>query len=360
MSFKTFCYFLAIFVSACVFASCKGPIPDDHEGTTEGPEADFYISSNDSGLTLSFSNFNIANTDSFTIQVNKQPAAFRMLPDKLMFIPHDSVPPGRNIINFAYRKNGVNDTLNKVYFHVLNISYKVVNTYPHNRNYFTQGLLFTENGDLVESTGLTGQSRILFYRKTGAKTFKPVDSIVNQGQEFGEGIAIVGHQLVQLLWQNGYIRIYDKSTRKHLRNLEYAREGWGICNDGNIIYTSDGSGYIHQIDISGDKVNILKSIQISDENGLIQHINELEFANGLIFANIWQTAMVYVIDPRAGLVIGKIDLSSLAMKEMQMNNTIDVLNGIAYNPSKNTYLLTGKNWGFFYEIQLEENLVTPQ
>jgi len=334
------------------FMACNNH-PEEHlEEDNKLPAVDYYISGTDSGVQLQFSNYTLKHTDSFELTINNIKSAYKIVSEQVMVLKKDDLAPGKNMIQFIYKNGNQNDTVSKIYFNTLTIDYEILRTIPHNHHYFTQGLLFDETGNLIESTGLKGESKIIYYRQV-PNGFKAQDSMINPPNEFGEGIALVQGELIQLLWQNMYLRLYNKSSRKALRNLQYKKEGWGICNDGQTIYTSDGSNTIHVIDVSGTDVQILRSIQIQDENGAVANLNELEFINGMIFANVWQADIICMIDPTTGFVVGKLDFSSLAAKENQQNPDVDVLNGIAYNPSKNTILITGKYWAHFYEISLK-------
>lgn len=347
---------LILFTLTILTFSCKDKVNDQSTETDENL-VDFYISSNDSNIQLQFSNFKL-NPDSFEIILNGNKAPYTLGSDKLLTIRKDIFEAGKNTIDLSYSKDAKKETLSKTYFNTFNLSYEIVNTTGHNRNYFTQGLLFDEAGSLIESTGLTGESKIIFYRDF-RNGYRPGDSIVNEKQEFGEGIVIFNGQIVQLLWKNMYLKIYDRNTRKLIKNLDYNKEGWGICSDANILYTSDGSNNIHVIDISGSLTRVTRSISVQDEKGPVANINELEFIDGKIYANIWQSNFIFIIDPATGFVLGKMDMTQLAQKELKINPDIDVLNGIAYNPAKKTLLLTGKYWSNFYEIRIKDDLYKP-
>ncbi len=351
----TFHYQIRIFcIILLLISACKNKVDETETDTiTENP-VDFYISTTDSGIQVQFSNITLKHKDSFELFLNGQPASYNLLSDKLIQIQKDSVDAGKNMLDFIYTQGRVTDTISKSFYNTVKVAYEIVNTSRHNRSYFTQGLLFDETGNLIESTGLNGLSKILFYKKMG-DIYRPVDSIVNPFHEFGEGIIVVNGQIVQLLWKNMYLKIYDKVSRKHIRNMDYNREGWGICTDGKTIYTSDGSSRLYMIDINGTSAQVLNTIMVQDEHGPISNINELEYIDGMIFANIWQSPFIYIIDPKTGSVNGKLDFSQLQLKEEQENSEIDVLNGIAYNPSRQTMLITGKYWSHFYEIKLKTN-----
>jgi glutamine cyclotransferase len=332
--------------------SCKNGGNDVESSKETAVAAEFYISNLDSGLQLQFSNYKLRNKDSFQLFINNQKAVYRLLSEDILFVGKQVLNNGKNDIRFIYYNGQDPDTAYGLFVNPARIEYELVNTYRHNGKYFTQGLLFDESGRLIESTGLNGESKILFYGnyRDGSK---PLDSIINEEQEFGEGIAVVNGELLQLLWKNMYIRIYDKKSHAFIRKADYGHEGWGICNDGSTIYTSDGSSSIYKIDVSGTQTRVFTSVTVQDEKGTVANLNELEFINGKIFANIWQSTVICIIDPESGAVTGKLDLSALVEKEIKTGREIDVLNGIAYDPEKGTILVTGKHWGSFYEIRLE-------
>lgn len=235
---------------------------------------------------------------------------------------------------------------------VMDIGYDVIDTFYHNHTYFTEGLLFDNNGVLFESTGNFNHSKILKYNKLNHQ-YVVVDSNINDSNEFGEGIALYKNNLVQLLYQNNYIRIIDKNTLELKKTIPFKREGWGVCSKNKRLFASNGTGLIKKIKIKSNKVQLLKTIKLIDSSGITPYINELEFVNGYIFANIWQTFFIYIIDPKTGQLKGKIDLTALQEKEKKESADADILNGMAWNKKSNTLLVTGKYWKHFYEIQLK-------
>lgn len=338
---------LPVFLSDCT----NTPPPPDQTDTAEAIIPTFKFTKRDTMLVLTFPDSVLGKLEKKRLSIHGYEIAFNANGNDLE-IPYSKVRPGLNDFVFYYTLNNKEDSIAQGYFIDVALEYTVLNTFRHNNNYFTQGFLFDPDGSLIEGTGLEGRSKIMRYHKA-ENTFRVRDSVVNASNEFGEGIAIYHNQLVQLLWQNRYIKIYDPRTLKFIRKLDYSKEGWGICTDGETLYASDGSNMLHIINIDGPAVNIEYSRPIVDEKGAVLDINELEFANGYIFANIWRTDKIYVIDPSMGRVAAKLDLTAIANKERMMNGDIDVLNGIAYNPVSKTYFVTGKNWSNIYELQLK-------
>lgn len=227
-------------------------------------------------------------------------------------------------------------------------SYEIVASYPHNATHFTQGLEFHDN-QLYEGTGQEGSSAI--YRenlKTGAVTQeKKMENNI-----FGEGITILNNHIYQLTYKNKIGYIYDLKDFNLIDNWSYkSREGWGLTNDGTSLIMSDGTENICYI--NPQSFNEIKRIQVCDDRGLVNNLNELEYINGEIWANIWTTDNIVIIDPNTGMVKGKIDLGGLSGSIMQsQRENLDVLNGIAWNPATGKIYVTGKWWPKIFEIRL--------
>ncbi|MFD0861892.1 glutaminyl-peptide cyclotransferase [Sungkyunkwania multivorans] len=235
----------------------------------------------------------------------------------------------------------LSNTAPKIYtFHVLN-------EFPHDRDAFTQGLEFY-NGYLYEGTGQRGRSSLRKIDHTKGEILKQV---ALSERYFGEGITILNDKLYQLTWQSKTGFVYDPETLEKLSSFAYgkSREGWGLCNDGKVIYKSDGTEKIWTLD---PETLVEKGfIQIYTNKAKIKSVNELEYANGKIYANIWQKNGVAVIDPSNGAVEAVVDFSALKKRVTQHDN-LDVLNGVAYNPDTNTFFVTGKNWDKLFEVEI--------
>lgn len=224
-------------------------------------------------------------------------------------------------------------------------TYEVVKIFPHDPSAFTQGLLFDE-GILYESTGLNGYSSI---RRVDLESGKVLALVPLPETFFGEGIAIVDQKLYQLTWQEQTGFIYDKETFALQQQFSYPTQGWGITFDGNRLIMSDGTPRLYFWD--PETVTQVGAIDVYDENGPVAALNELEYINGEIFANIWQTDQIARIDPITGAVTGWIDLTGLLPPE-DRTPAADVLNGIAYLPEGNRLFVTGKRWPKLFEIRL--------
>lgn len=225
-------------------------------------------------------------------------------------------------------------------------SYIITNTYPHDPNAFTEGLVMQENGVLLESTGFNGASSLRRVNLNNGVVLQRYDL---PEEYFAEGITVVDNKIVQLTWKNHVGFVYDKNTFELLGNFSVETEGWGLTYDGTYLIMSDGSSTLYFLD--PDTYQTVKSINVSDNNGSIRNLNELEYVNGSIYANIWLTSKIAVINPTTGQVKAYIDLTETAQLHTATN--IDsVLNGIAYNPKTNQLYVTGKYWSSLYEIKI--------
>jgi glutamine cyclotransferase len=224
--------------------------------------------------------------------------------------------------------------------------FKVVRSYPHDPQAFTQGLEFVD-GVLYESTGLNGRSGI---RKVNLATgevlqVQPLDSAY-----FGEGITVWKNRIVQLTWQSGIGFVYDRQTLQQQRTFRYTGEGWGLTHDGTRLIMSDGSetGTLRLID--PEALRQVGTLIVKDGGRPVSRLNELEYVKGEIFANVWQTDRVAVISPSTGRVTSWIDLHGLL--DPREKAGIDVLNGIAYDAKGDRLFVTGKLWPRIFEIQV--------
>lgn len=222
-------------------------------------------------------------------------------------------------------------------------SYKVVNTFPHDRQAYTQGLEF-DNGILYEGTGGYGSSSI---RRVEMETGKVLQEYKLPAGYFGEGITLCGDTLVQLTWQSKTGFVYDADSFKLLRQFIYPTEGWGITYDGSRIIMGDGTSSLYFLD--PENFGRTGQIQVHDDNVPIEMLNELEYFNGRIYANVWRTDRIAIIDPGDGGVSGWIDLAGLREKG-RFTGSVDVLNGIAFDKETRRMFVTGKLWPLLFEI----------
>jgi glutamine cyclotransferase len=224
-------------------------------------------------------------------------------------------------------------------------SYKVINVYPHDRNAFTQGLVF-ENGALYEGTGLRGKSSL---RKVELETGKILQILNLPDQIFGEGIAIYNNKIVQLTWKSGRGFVYDLDSFKLRHDFSYSNEGWGITSDGERLIMSDGTSIIRFLDT--ETFREVNQIQVYDDRGPVRNLNELEYAKGEIYANVWRSNRIAKIAPDSGKVTGWIDLEGLYLPEGPAK-PVDSLNGIAYDSENDRLFVTGKLWPKLFEIKV--------
>lgn len=230
------------------------------------------------------------------------------------------------------------------------LGYVVEKVFKHDTSSYTQGLEF-HNGYLYESDGLTGESSI---RKTEPATGKVLQMTKVRDELFAEGITIVGDKILMLTYQNNISLEYDLNSLKLLREFpsQYQREGWGLCNDGKVIYSSDGSNTIYIL--NKDTYMQEGSLEVYDHNGPVRELNELEFIDGRIFANIYNSDRIVVIDPANGQVLAEVDLSELYADSVRAMKDFDgfVLNGIAWDSKGKRLFITGKKWDKLFQIKL--------
>lgn len=226
-------------------------------------------------------------------------------------------------------------------------SYEILNMYPHDRGAFTQGL-FYEDGYLFESTGQYGTSSI---RKVVLETGEVTQIKMLPSDLFGEGIAAYQDKLIQLTWMSRIILVYNKENFKVLKLSKYTfpSEGWGLTFNGKNLIMSNGTQFLYFLD--PENFTPVHRLEVKDGNRRIYKLNELEYINDKILANIWQSSSICIIDPNSGKVLGWIDLKNLVPKEFR-THADNVLNGIAYNPSSRTIYITGKKWPYLYELKI--------
>jgi len=223
--------------------------------------------------------------------------------------------------------------------------YRIVNTYPHNTDSFTQGLVF-DKGVLYESTGLNGHSAV---KIVDLKTGKTLKSHHLPDKYFGEGIAIIKNKIIQLTWRSKTGFVYDRETLKLIKKFSYQTQGWGITYDGKYLIMSDGSAVLYFMNPSTFK--IVGTLEVYGDSGKVSNLNELEYIDGEIYANLWGTEKIARINPKTGRVTAWIDLSGL-LSDQDKKGRIDVLNGVAFNSDNGRLFVTGKLWPKLFEIEL--------
>jgi glutamine cyclotransferase len=224
-------------------------------------------------------------------------------------------------------------------------TYKIMNTYVHDHRGFTQGLVF-EDGFLYEGTGLHAQSSL---RRVALETGEILQLHRLPSHFFGEGITVYQDKIIQLTWKSNTGFVYRKDNFEMLREFNYSTEGWGITYDGQQLIMSDGTSTLYFL--NPETFEEVRLIKVYDSNGPVKHLNELEYVEKQIYANVWQSNRIAKIDPQTGQVVGWIDLTGL-LKLEGYRLPVDVLNGIAYDQTKKRLFVTGKLWPKLFEIQL--------
>lgn len=226
--------------------------------------------------------------------------------------------------------------------------YEVVNVFPHDPQAYTQGLVY-EDGFLYEGTGQRGKSSL---RKILLQTGELSASLNLPPDLFGEGVCIFGDKIFQLTWTSKIGFVYDKKSFKYQNQIKYSTQGWGITTDGKILIMSDGTNYLYFLEPK--YFSQLSKIEVFDDKGPVQNLNELEYINGIVYANIFMSDLIALIDPGNGKVLAYIDCKGLLKKE-DKHSELDVLNGIAYDNKNSRLFITGKNWPKLFEIRIIEN-----
>lgn len=224
-------------------------------------------------------------------------------------------------------------------------TFEIVNTFPHDPTAFTQGLVYHEGG-LYEGTGRWGESTL---REVALQSGTVLRSHALEPQYFGEGIALFNDRIYQLTWQEQTGFIYDRATFEQLETFSYPHEGWGITHDGQRLIVSDGTAEIRFWD--PETLQEIGRITVRDHEGPVNRLNELEYVDGEIWANIWLTDRIARISPETGDVLGYIDLTGL-LDGSTLTEPADVLNGIAHDPESGRIFVTGKLWPTLFEIRV--------
>lgn len=272
-------------------------------------------------------------------------------------LPTANLPLGYRMISAVLSYDEHKDTINtnivlKSKLQPKQLTYRVVNTFPHDTSAYTEGLSFVD-GKFLESTGEKGASQLKW---VDLKTGMAIQKTTLPDQYFGEGSVKVADKIIMLTWQEGIGFIFDAKSLKQLGTFPYglSKEGWGLTFDGKNILRSDGSNRIWTMNATTFKEE--GYIEVYDKNGAVDSINELEFIDGKIYANVYQTDKIIVINPANGVVEAQLDLSALVPKNyFKTKDEIDnnVLNGIAWDAVGKRLFVTGKKWPKLYEIKLQ-------
>jgi glutamine cyclotransferase len=225
--------------------------------------------------------------------------------------------------------------------------YEIVKSYPHDGQAFTQGLVYEGDGIFLEGTGLYGGSSL---RRVELETGRVLQKTDLDESLFGEGVAIWMDRVIQLTWKSGLGLVYDRMNLEKIGSFNYSSEGWGITSDNHSLIMSDGSNVLHILDpesfVETDR------IAVTNNGSPLGSLNELEYINGKIYANVWPTSWIAIISPDSGEVLGRINLAGILKKNETGGKKVDVLNGIAYDPRDNRLFVTGKLWPRLYEIKI--------
>ena len=243
------------------------------------------------------------------------------------------------VLFVLFRLDSKNPNISRTY------TYKVINTFPHDRKAFTQGLVF-EDGVLYEGTGLPGRSTL---RKVELETGSVLQMHQLLTEFFGEGITIYGDNIIQLTYQENVGFVYNKDTFELLRKFNYPTEGWGITHNGTHLIMSDGTPTLYFLD--PETFEQVSRIKVHDRNAPLWGLNELEYIDGQIYANVWPDERIAMIAPDTGRVIGWIDMRGL-LTQQDYTEYVDVFNGIAYDKNNGRLFVTGKYWPKLFEINL--------
>lgn len=229
---------------------------------------------------------------------------------------------------------------------VTGYDYEIIDIVKHDSSLFTQGLTF-EDGKFFESSGPRSRSKFVVYEKDSSHH----NYVIELPKEIhAEGSTIIGKQIFILSWQQGICYVYDLNSMKYVKEFEYNGEGWGLTHDGQLLIMSDGSDAIVFRD--KDTFNVVKTINVSQDGIPVRYINELEYINGRIWANLWRENRIIEINPANGVVTGFVDLSDLVKQYQEFSG---VLNGIAYEKETDSLWVTGKNWDELYKLRVINN-----
>jgi len=225
------------------------------------------------------------------------------------------------------------------------ISYSIINTFPHDTSFYTQGLTFY-NGELYEGTGLEGKSKLM---KMDLKTGKPLQKVDLDPKLFGEGVVILRDTVYQLTWQNKLVLVYTLKDLKKVKEFRNEYDGWGLTTDGKELIATDGSSNLYFYNPTDFR--LLRKQSVTEGGTLSYNLNELEYIDGYVYANQYEAPYIFKIDPASGFIVAKADLTEMWNRIKAIDPAANVPNGIAYNPATKKIYVTGKLWPEMYEIQ---------
>jgi glutamine cyclotransferase len=227
------------------------------------------------------------------------------------------------------------------------LDWETVGALPHDTGAWTQGLVIDDQGRLFESTGIVGRTSV---RELDRATGEVLRSAAPPDEVYGEGLAMAGDRLIQITWRDGVALVWDPETFELLGSHRYSGEGWGLCFDGTDLIMSDGSATLTFRDpVTFEPIG---AVEVTAAGQPVEKLNELECVDGAVWANVWETPSIVRIDATTGIVTGVLDMTGLAMPDPSASDPGAVLNGIAYDPHRGTFLLTGKLWPTMYEVRV--------
>ncbi|MBK0382246.1 glutaminyl-peptide cyclotransferase [Pedobacter sp. SD-b] len=351
MIFKSLRYIAFIAITLSLFSCDTKSTSSTNSSAFTNPESGAILKSGESlNLNLSFADGLVDSVqyfvDTLKIKTSKDTSAIAL--------GTKNYPLGSRLITAKIFRKGVEEdaTTNIVIVSAIkpiSYRYKIIKTYPHSTSSYTEGLEY-HDGFLYESAGDYGHSSL---RKTTLDG-KILQQVNLDKQYFGEGITMVGDKIIQLTYKEKVGFVYDKNTFKLLKTFPYnhANEGWGLTFDGETIYNTDGSNRIFML----DKNSYLPKdfIEVYDDKGPVTQLNELEWIDGKLFANIYQSELIAIINPKSGAVEGYINMMGLPHGKVEDADN-DVLNGIAYDKAGNRIFVTGKKWDKLFQIEPIKN-----
>jgi len=358
---KTNLYLFTIFIIALIISSCNNKSTNDSTQNVEQLEETIVTVSFPSKATI----YTIGDTVKFALTydstktltsvelyvdnnkihvTNSKIGSFAINTDSLMVGTH-------NFSCKIKRENEYVDVDNITFTLLSDIKpiegdFTIKKIIPHDTRAYTQGLII-ENGKLYEGTGMYGESVL---KEVNPKTGETLRDVGIAQEYFGEGITIVGDKIVQLTWRTNIGFVYEKNSFKKLREFSYSTEGWGLTFDGKNLIMSDGTENLFYMDTLN--YSVLRKVQVYDNHTAITKLNELEYVDGYIYANIYTTDFIVKINPKTGKVVERWDMPDLLKESDKMPET-DVLNGIAYNKETKHFLITGKYWPKMFDMILK-------
>ncbi len=307
------------------------------------------------GDTIEFSckNHKFSEYDSLKVEINQTPYNLLNIKDGKLQLSTDNIKAGTNQIAINIKgKNKMHGQTSVVIIAAKSpkeYRYKVIKAYPHYDNSFTQGLEYYD-GYIYEGSGQYGESKLFKYK---LETGEIIQSYNLANNVFGEGIVIYNQYIYQLTWQSNIAYKYDLKTFKLLQTFEFYTEGWGLTKHNNMLIMSDGSNRLYYLDPETFKE--ISRLEIYNNIGPVTYLNELEYIDGYIYANVFETNNIVIINPKNGFVEGIIKLNNL-LNMSKVKRKPDVLNGIAYDVEKKRILVTGKYWPEIYHIEIIPNM----